>query len=77
MKNVQVSLDEDTLSRVDRAAAPLGLTRSQIVREALREWLQRKAVNAFESEWIASLEAKPDDAGRAEAWSSAQTWNKP
>jgi len=32
MRNVQITLDEDTLLRVDRAAKPLGLKRSEIVR---------------------------------------------
>jgi metal-responsive CopG/Arc/MetJ family transcriptional regulator len=75
MKNVQISIDHDTLARVDRMGKPLGLNRSAIVRQALREWLRRRAVDSFEREWIASLERKPDDSSRAEAWTDIQSWD--
>jgi metal-responsive CopG/Arc/MetJ family transcriptional regulator len=75
MKNVQISIDEETLQHVDRAAAPLGLSRSEIIRQALRQWLRRRAVESFEQEWIAALQEKPDDASRAEAWLSPESWS--
>lgn len=56
MKNVRVTLDERTLAEVDRIGKPLGLKRSQVVRQALREWLQRRAIERFEQEWISHLE---------------------
>jgi len=75
MKNVQISIDEETLERVDQTGQPLGLTRSEIVRRALRDWLQRQAVENFEQEWIDALRAKPDKAERAEDWIGVQTWS--
>lgn len=76
MKNVQITVDDETLKAVDRAAKPLGLKRSEIVRQALREWLRRRAVEQFERQWISSLQNKPDDAGRAEAWTAVQAWGR-
>lgn len=76
MKNVQITIDQETLSQVDRVGKPLGLKRSEIVRQALRDWLQRHAVEGFEREWIAALEKRPDDATRAEDWKQAQVWSK-
>lgn len=76
MKNVQISLDEETLERVDRIGKPLGLKRSAIVRQALREWMHRHAVERFEREWIAALRSEPDAADRAEDWLGAQTWGE-
>ena len=76
MKNVQVTIDEETLTRVDRVGKPLGLKRSEVVRQALREWLRRRAVENFEQEWIAALQKKPDDAARAEEWRDIQAWSK-
>ena len=76
MKNVQITIDEDTLTRVDRIRKPLGLKRSEIVRQALRDWLRRQALENFEQEWIAALHKKPDDAARAEEWSGIQAWSK-
>ena len=76
MKNVQITIDEETLNRVDVVGQPLGLNRSEIVRQALREWLHRHAVGNFEREWIEALQKNPDDAGRADTWMTAQTWSK-
>ena len=76
MKNVQITIDERTLSRVDRAGKRHGLKRSQIVREALRDWLRRRAVERFEQDWIAALRERPDEAARAEAWLDAQAWSE-
>jgi metal-responsive CopG/Arc/MetJ family transcriptional regulator len=76
MKNIQVTVDEETLRRVDRAAKPLGLKRSEIVRDALREWLQRRRVEQFEAEWIASLHRHRDDPARADDWLDSQAWGR-
>lgn len=76
MKNVQITIDEDTLRQVDRLGKPLGLNRSEIVRRALRDWLRRQAVESFEQEWIRALQKHPDDAARAEEWKDVQTWSK-
>jgi metal-responsive CopG/Arc/MetJ family transcriptional regulator len=76
MKNVQVSIDDDTLTRVDLVSKPLGLNRSEIVRRALREWLRRHAVDSFEREWVAALERRPDEGARADAWSTLQSWGE-
>ena len=74
MKNVQITIDQATLAAVDRAAAPLGLKRSEIVRQALRVWLQRRSVERFEQDWIAALQKEPDDAKRVDDWWPSQTW---
>jgi len=74
MKNIQVTIDPATLTAVDRAARPLGLKRSEIVRQALREWLHRRSVERFEEEWIAGLKKKPDDPKRADDWLPSQAW---
>ena len=76
MKNVQISIDSETLAQVDRAAKPLGLKRSEIVRQALREWLRRRSISRFEEEWIAALRDRPGPARDAEDWLDAQAWSK-
>ena len=73
---MQITIDEDTLTRVDQIGKPLGLKRSEIVRRALRDWLRSRAVESFEQDWIAALRKEPDDAGRAEDWLEIQTWSK-
>jgi Arc/MetJ-type ribon-helix-helix transcriptional regulator len=76
MKNVQITIDEETLLKVDRAGEPLGLNRSEIVRRALRDWLRRHAIETFEQQWIDSLQKTPDDAKRAKDWAGVQAWTK-
>jgi metal-responsive CopG/Arc/MetJ family transcriptional regulator len=76
MKNVQITVDDETLAQVDRIGEPLGLKRSEIVRQALREWLRRHAIESFEQEWIAALRRRRDKAARAEDWIGIQAWSK-
>jgi len=72
MKNVQISLDEKLVHAMDKAAKPLRLKRSQIVRLALRDWLRKQALEQFEREWIDALVIRRDEDSRAEDWSEAQ-----
>jgi metal-responsive CopG/Arc/MetJ family transcriptional regulator len=74
MKNVQITIDPETLAEVDRAGKPLGLKRSEIVRQALREWLRRRDVQEFQDAWIAALRRHAD--GDAEEWLGAQSWSR-
>ncbi len=76
MKNVQITVDDETLRAVDRAAKPLGMKRSEVVRQALRQWLRQRAVDSFEQEWIAALRRKVDDPSRADDWLPVQTWGE-
>ena len=76
MKHVQVSIDRDTLDQVDRVGKPLGLKRSEIVRQALRDWLRRHAVERFEKEWIVALQKHADEPERADQWLGVQAWSK-
>lgn len=77
MKNVQITIDQATLAAVDKAAVPLGLKRSEIVRQALRAWLRRRSVERFEQNWIAALQKHPDNPTRADDWLSVETWGDP
>lgn len=76
MKNVQISIDQETLAQVDRVGKPLGLKRSEIVRQALREWLRRRSITRFEEEWIAALRKRPAESGDADDWLGVQAWSK-
>lgn len=75
MKNVQISFEETLLEEVDRFASSNSVTRSEVVREALRNWLKEKNIKQFEDQWIRGLKQNPDDAGTAETWIKAQSWS--
>jgi metal-responsive CopG/Arc/MetJ family transcriptional regulator len=74
MKTVQMTLDEDLVARVDRAARRLGTTRSAFTREALRNSLKRLAAAELERKHRAGYEAKPVAPGEFDLWNLEQVW---
>ena len=74
MKNVQISFDEDLLNEVNNMVASTRLSRSAIVREALRRWIREKKIKKFEDEWIKKLKENPDDTQEAKAWIKIEQW---
>jgi len=75
VKNVQISFDEDLLEAVDNFALSSKTSRSAIIRDALKQWLRQKEIQAFEDQWIRSIKESPDDSKAAEAWVQAQQWS--
>jgi CopG family transcriptional regulator/antitoxin EndoAI len=76
MKNVQISFDENLLEEVDRFAASERISRSAIVRKALKYWIKEKEIKEFENDWIRSLQEKPDDSTELESWVQVQKWEE-
>jgi metal-responsive CopG/Arc/MetJ family transcriptional regulator len=74
MKNVQISFDEDLLRTIDQFAATVQLTRSAVVREAVKTWIRQAEIKQFEDSWIQKLKDNPEDLNDSEAWSKAETW---
>ena len=76
MKNVQISFEENLLSSIDRIASSSQLSRSAIVREALRNWIKQREIQEFEREWIRKLKEHPQDYEDSEAWMDTEQWGK-
>jgi CopG family transcriptional regulator / antitoxin EndoAI len=76
MKNVQISFDENLLEEVDRFAASERISRSAIVRKALKHWIKEKEIKEFENDWIRSLQETPDDSTELEPWVQVQKWEE-
>jgi metal-responsive CopG/Arc/MetJ family transcriptional regulator len=74
MKTVQMTLDEELVARVDRAARKLGTTRSAFTREALRSALERLAIRELERRHRQGYAAKPARRGEFDAWHGEQVW---
>jgi len=74
VKNVQISFDEDLLNEVNSMVASTRLSRSSIVREALRRWIREREIERFEDEWIRKLKENPDDTQEAKAWIKIEQW---
>ena len=74
MKNVQISFDENLLKAIDNIASSGQITRSAIVREALKSWIRQKEIKQFEDEWINKLKENPDDVKDSEKWIKTEMW---
>ncbi len=77
MRNIQISFDEELLKTIDRFAMTAQLSRSALVREAVKNWIRQKKAKEFEDEWIAKLIENPPDATESEAWQNAESWSDP
>ncbi len=76
MKNVQISFEENLLKSIDSIASSSRLSRSAIVREALRNWKKQKEIQEFEREWIGKLKEHPQDLVNSEAWMDIEQWEE-
>jgi metal-responsive CopG/Arc/MetJ family transcriptional regulator len=74
MKTVQMTLDEDLVKAVDRAAKRLGTTRSGFAREALRSALRKGHIAELERKHREGYRSKPVKRGEFTDWESEQVW---
>lgn len=74
MKTVQMTLDEDLVARVDRAARALRTSRSAFTRDALRRALAEIERHADEQRQRRGYERQPVEPGEFDCWEDEQTW---
>jgi metal-responsive CopG/Arc/MetJ family transcriptional regulator len=74
MKTVQMTLDEQLVKAVDRAARKLGTTRSGFTREALRSALKEVRIKELELQQREGYKRKPVRRGEFSEWESEQVW---
>ena len=74
MKTVQMTLDEDLVDQVDRAAATLGTTRSGFTRDALRSALSALRRRELERRHREGYAKKPVQPGEFGDWETEQVW---
>jgi metal-responsive CopG/Arc/MetJ family transcriptional regulator len=74
METVQIVLDEKLLRDTDRAARRTKQNRSALVREALREHLQRLDIRALEERDRAGYLRLPQRRDEAQAWEAEAAW---
>ena len=56
-----VQLTQALVDALDCEAAEAGVSRSALVRDAIEEYLDRRASNAKEAQWIAGYQRIPQD----------------
>jgi metal-responsive CopG/Arc/MetJ family transcriptional regulator len=74
MKTVQMTLDEDLVLAVDKAAKRTGTTRSAFAREALRSALKKILVSELERKHREGYRRKPVKPGEFSVWEGEQVW---
>lgn len=77
MKTVQMTLDEELVTRVDRAVRKLGTTRSAFTRQALRDALRHLQVRQLEDRHRRGYATKPVQRGEFDHWDVEQAWPEP
>ncbi|MDI6450655.1 ribbon-helix-helix domain-containing protein [Anaerobaca lacustris] len=74
MRTVQMTLDEDLLASVDKAAKKLKTTRSGFTRIALRDALNRLSTSRLEQKHRRGYERRPVQKGEFDVWEKEQAW---
>lgn len=74
MRTVQMTLDDDLVSSVDKAAKRLRTTRSAFAREALRSAIERLRMQELERKHREGYTKKPAKRGEFDVWEREQAW---
>ena len=75
VETVQMTLDEELVEQVDRLAKRMHTTRSAFTREALRQALDRSAVERLEQRQKEGYERFPVIPGEFSDWEDEQVWD--
>ena len=74
MKTVQMTLDEDLIKSIDKAARQLHTTRSAFARQALREALKKFVLKRMEVQHKKGYQNQPVSKDEFSLWESEQVW---
>jgi len=77
MKTVQMTLDENLISSVDKMAKRLGTTRSGFTRQALKTALREIHMNELERKHREGYKRKPVKRREFGDWEGEQVWVEP
>jgi predicted transcriptional regulator len=77
MKTVQMTLDEDLVTTVDKVAKRLGTTRSAFTRRALRAAIEKARIDELERKHREGYRRKPVKRREFGDWESEQVWVEP
>ena len=77
MKTVQMTLDENLISSVDKMAKRLGTTRSGFTRRALKTALREIQMNELERKHREGYKRKPVKRREFGDWEAEQDWVEP
>ncbi len=74
MRTIQMTLDDNLVTAVDRVAKELRTSRSSFARKALRDALARYSLEQLERKHRSGYERYPVAADEFSAWETEQAW---
>ena len=74
MQTIQIVLDEQLLKAANQAARRSKKNRSELMRDALREYLHRQEILAMEAQDRAGYAKYPDADNDVAAWERVEAW---
>jgi metal-responsive CopG/Arc/MetJ family transcriptional regulator len=74
VETIQVVIEAPLLKAADRAARRLKVNRSALIRDALRQHLERLRVRELEQQEREAYERTPDDREALAAWDEVAAW---
>ena len=77
MRTVQMTIEEELVAEVDKAAAELGTTRSDFTRQALRRALRRLRKLRLEEKHRRGYLRRPVRKGEFDVREADQAWGEP
>ncbi|MCX5853365.1 MAG: CopG family transcriptional regulator [Deltaproteobacteria bacterium] len=74
MRTIQMTLDDDLVTAVDRVSKELQTTRSAFARKALRDALARYSIEQLERKHRRGYEQYPVASDEFSVWETEQSW---
>ena len=74
MRTIQMTMDDDLVTAVDRISKELHTSRSDFTRKALRDALVRYSVEQLERKHRRGYERRPVSADEFSVWETEQAW---
>ena len=76
MTTIQMTLGEDLLKEMDRKVKSLKTTRSALIRDSIRQYLQILNVRQLEAKHREGYAKRPVKRGEFDGWESEQVWGE-
>ena len=71
--NLQIRIPEELDIEIENLAPH---SKSEFVRQAIEEKIQKEKELHFEKQWIKALKKNPEDLREAEKWSQVESWEE-
>ncbi len=75
MKTIELSIDEELLTRVDQTIAQQKTTLTAFIRESIVHYLNRLKIRELEKQHREGYSKHPVQAGEFDVWENEQVWS--